>query len=40
MRDLGKAGAKAVAICRQRAIPDLLCHYHFLAAVGHKLLDG
>ena len=40
MRDLGKAGAKAVAICRQRGIPDLLCHYHFLAAVGHKLLDG
>ena len=40
LRDLGKAGAKAVAICRQRGIPDLLCHYHFLAAVGHKLLDG
>ncbi|MDE0124491.1 MAG: hypothetical protein OXN97_07950, partial [Bryobacterales bacterium] len=40
MRDLGAAGAKAVAACRQRDIPDLLCHFHFLAAVGHKLLDG
>ena len=40
MRDLGSAGAKAVADCRQRGIPDLLCHYHFLAAVGHQLLDG
>ena len=40
MRDLGPAGAKAVAGCRQRGIPDLLCHFHFLAAVGHKLLDG
>ena len=40
MRDLGSAGAKAVADCRQRGIPDLLCHYHFLAAVGHQLLAG
>ena len=40
MRDLGAAGAKAVGSCRQRDIPDLLCHFHFLAAVGHKLLDG
>ena len=40
MRDLGAAGAKAVAACRQRGISDLLCHFHFLAAVGHKLLDG
>ena len=40
MRDLGAAGAKAVASCRQRDIPDLLCQFHFLAAVGHKLLDG
>ena len=39
MRDLGRAGAKAVADCRQRGIPDLLCQYHFLAAVGHQLLD-
>ena len=40
MRDLGQAGAKAVAGCRQRGVPDLLCQYHFLAAVGHRLLDG
>ena len=40
MRDLGAAGAQAVAACRRRDIPDLLCHFHFLAAVGHKLLDG
>ncbi|MCY4534748.1 MAG: hypothetical protein OXB91_05255, partial [Bryobacterales bacterium] len=39
MRDLGQAGAKAVAGCRQRGVPDLLCQYHFLAAVGHRLLD-
>ena len=39
MRDLGSAIAKSVADCRQRGIPDLLCHYHFLAAVGKQLLD-
>ena len=41
MRDLGAAGAQAVAACRRRDIPDLLCHFHFLAALGRKkLLDG
>ena len=39
MRDLGSAGAKAVESCRDPAIPDMVCHYHFLAAVGKKLLD-
>ena len=39
MRDLGSAGAKAVAGCRDPAVPDLVCHCHFLAAVGKKLLD-
>ena len=39
MRDLGSAGAKAVAGYRRQAIPDLVCHYHFLAAAGKKLLD-
>ena len=39
MRDLGSAGAKAVAGCRLQAVPDLVCHYHFLAAVGKQLLD-
>ena len=39
MRDPGRAGAKAVGACREQAIPDLVCHYHFLAAVGQQLLD-
>ena len=40
LRDLGGAGAKAVADCRLRGVPDLLCHFHFLQAVGHQLLAG
>jgi len=39
VRDLGSGGEKAVADYRQQGLPDLLCHYHFLAAVGHRLLD-
>lgn len=39
MRDLGDAVAAAVAPLRQRAILDLVCHFHFLRAVGKKLLD-
>ena len=39
VRDLGSGVAKAVAALHQRGIPDLLCHYHFLAAVGKRLLD-
>lgn len=39
MRDLGSAGAKSVADCRLEAVPDLVCHYHFLSAAGRKLLD-
>ena len=39
MRDLGSGGAKAVAALCQRGIPDLLCHFHFLAAVGKRLCD-
>ncbi len=39
VRDLGSGGEKAVADYRRQGIPDLLCHYHFLAAVGHRLLD-
>lgn len=39
LRDLGGAGAKAVAPYRREAIPDLVCHCHFLAAVGKQLLD-
>ena len=39
VRDLGSGGEQAVADYRQQGLPDLLCHYHFLAAVGHRLLD-
>ena len=39
MRDLGSGGAKAVKDLHQKGIPDLLCHYHFLGAVGKKLFD-
>ena len=40
MRDLGSAGAKAVAACRQPPAVDLVCHFHFLAAVGRRLMDA
>ncbi len=39
VRDLGEAGAKAVDPLRKKGIPDLLCHFHFLAAVGKRLFD-
>ena len=39
VRDLGSGVAKAVSFLRERSIPDLLCHYHFLRAVGEKLCD-
>lgn len=39
VRDLGRAGAKSVSHLRQKNIPDLVCHYHFLGAVGKKLFD-
>lgn len=38
VRDLGSAMHAAVERLRRRGIPDLACHYHFLAAVGTKLL--
>ncbi len=40
MRDLMKAGPNVVASIRKRGKPDLLCHYHFLRAVGIKLFDA
>jgi len=40
MRDLGSGGAKSVMYLRQKGIPDLVCHYHFLGAVGKKLFDN
>ncbi len=39
MRDLMKAGPSSVASIRKRGKPDLICHYHYLRAVGHKLFD-
>jgi hypothetical protein len=39
VRDLGEAMAKAVKPLRNRGVPDLLCHFHFLAALGKKLFD-
>ncbi len=40
VRDLGSAVAKAVADCRTPPSLDLVCHFHFLAAVGSRLLDA
>ena len=39
VRDLGEGGAGAVAHLRERGIADLVCHYHFVAAVGKNLFD-
>ncbi len=39
MRDLMKAGRNVVAGIREYEKPDLVCHYHFLGAVGEKLFD-
>ena len=39
VRDRGEGMAKAVAPLRARGVPDFICHYHFLAAVGKKLFE-
>jgi len=39
VRDMGEGMAKAVAPLRTRGIPDFICHYHFLGAVGKKLFE-
>jgi hypothetical protein len=39
VRDMGEGGANAVKPLRSRGVVDLICHYHFLAAVGTKLMD-
>jgi hypothetical protein len=39
VRDLGEGGANAVAHLHQHGVADLVCHYHFLAAVGKNLFD-
>jgi hypothetical protein len=39
VRDLSAAEAGAVEELREKGIPDLVCHYHFLGAIGKKLFD-
>jgi hypothetical protein len=39
VRDLSTAEAGAVEGLRKKGIPDLVCHYHFLGAIGKKLFD-
>lgn len=39
LRDMGEGPAGAVVGLSERGIPDLICHYHFLAAVGGKLFE-
>ena len=39
VRDMGEGMAGAVEPLRHLGIPDLICHYHFLAAVGSTLLE-
>jgi len=40
VRDLGIPGKNAVAFLVQRGVPDFVCHYHFLSAIGEKLFDS
>ncbi len=40
VHDLGDAMTRAVAALRKRGVPDFICHYHFLGAVGEKLFDS
>jgi hypothetical protein len=37
VRDMGTGVAGAVESLRKAGVPDLICHYHFLAAVGRSL---
>ncbi len=39
VRDMGEGVGKAVAPLRATGVPDFVCHYHFLAAVGKKLFE-
>ena len=40
MRDLSDRIGGAMASVHDRDVPDLLCHYHFLGAVGKALFDS
>jgi len=39
VRDMGEGMAKAVAPLRAQEVPDFICHYHFLGAVGKQLFE-
>ena len=39
VRDLSAAESAAVDSLRAKGIPDLVCHYHLLGAIGKKLFD-
>lgn len=39
VRDMGQGGSAAVEDLRKAGVPDLICHYHFVAAVGANLFD-
>jgi hypothetical protein len=39
VRDMGQGCAQSVQSLSNQAVPDLVCHYHFLAAVGKKLFS-
>jgi len=39
VRDMGEGMGKAVSPLHARGVADLICHYHFLGAVGKKLFE-
>lgn len=39
VHDMGEGIMASVDFLRQQGVPDFVCHYHFLAAVGRKLFD-
>ncbi len=40
VRDLGPPGRNAVAFPAKNGIPDFVCHYHFLGAIGERLFNS
>lgn len=40
VRDLGPPGRNAVAFLAKSGIPDFVCHYHFLGAIGERLFNS
>lgn len=40
MRDMGEGMSEAVDALRKKGIVDLICHYHFLRAVGDRLFNN